>query len=156
MQKLIIAGNVGKDAVLRRTGSGDAVLGFSVAVDQGKDASGNKRDTLWVDCSVWGKRAESLESYIVKGTKLALEGRPTVRAHEGKAYLGLSVNELTFMGGGDRQDSGGSGGGGYQAPESGGYDGGGQGGGYGAGAGPNSGGRANMDDEIPFSPETRI
>jgi single-strand DNA-binding protein len=104
MQKLIIAGTVGKDAVLRRTGNGDAVLGFSVAVDQGKDASGNKRDALWVDCSIWGKRAEALQSYITKGSKLALEGRPTVRAHDGKAYLGLSVNELTFQGGGsDRQ-----------------------------------------------------
>ena len=100
MQVIIIAGNVGKDAVLRRTQSGDSVLGFSLAVDNGKDKDGNKRDTTWVDCSVWGKRAESLEQYVTKGTKLTISGRPTVRAHEGKAYLGVSVNELTFMGGG--------------------------------------------------------
>ncbi|MGB7244273.1 MAG: single-stranded DNA-binding protein [Sulfitobacter sp.] len=100
MQILIIAGNCGKDAVLRRTQSGDAVLGFSLAIDNGKDKDGNKRETTWVECSVWGKRAESLERYITKGTKLTLTGRPTVRAHEGKAYLGLSVNDLTFMGGG--------------------------------------------------------
>jgi single-strand DNA-binding protein len=106
MQKLIIAGTVGKDAVLRRTGNGDAVLGFSVAVDQGKDASGNKRDALWVDCSIWGKRAEALQSYITKGSKLALEGRPTVRAHDGKAYLGMAVNELTFQGGGSERQGG--------------------------------------------------
>jgi single-strand DNA-binding protein len=114
MQQLTIAGNVGKDAELRRTGNGDAVLGFSVAVDNGKDKNGNKRDSTWFDCSIWGKRAESLERYITKGTKVVLTGRPTAREHNGKAYLGISVNDLTFMGGNSqgerRQDS-------YQAPQ---------------------------------------
>jgi single-strand DNA-binding protein len=66
MENLIIAGTVGKDAVLRRTGNNDAVLGFSVAVDQGKDKNGKKRDTKWYDASIWGKRAESLQSYITQ------------------------------------------------------------------------------------------
>ncbi len=119
MQKLFIAGNVGKDAVLRRTQSGDAILGFSVAVDNGKDKQGNRRDSTWYDCSIWGKRAESLERHITKGLKLSLIGRPTARYHDGKVYLGMSVDDLTFMGGGN-QDSGGYGGqsGGYQAPAS--------------------------------------
>ena len=142
MQKLIIAGTTGKDAVLRRTGSGDAVLGFSLAVDNGKDKNGQKRETTWYDCSIWGKRAESLERYITKGTKLTLEGRPTVRAHEGKAYLGISVSDLTFQGGGDSggqsqgYDSGSTGN--YDAPS-----------GYGAGGNPNAG--RDLDDEIPFN-----
>ena len=127
MQQLTIAGNVGKDAELRRTGNGDAVLGFSVAVDNGKDKNGNKRDSTWFDCSIWGKRAESLERYITKGTKVVLTGRPTAREHNGKAYLGISVNDLTFMGGNSqgerRQDS-------YQAPE--------------------QAAQQGFDDEIPF------
>ncbi len=98
MQVLVIAGNVGKDAVLRRTQDGEPVLGFSVAVDNGKDKDGNNRAATWVEASVWGKRAQSLEQHIVKGTKLALTGRPTVREHDGKAYLGIVLNELTFMG----------------------------------------------------------
>ena len=119
MQKLIIAGNVGKDAVLRRTQSGDAILGFSLAVDNGKDNQGNRRDSTWYDCSIWGKRAESLERHITKGLKLTLIGRPTAREHQGKVYMGISVDDLTFMGGGQggNQYGGGSyGGGGYQAP----------------------------------------
>lgn len=118
MQTLIIAGTVGRDAELRRTNNGDPVLGFSVAVDNGKDKSGNKRDATWFDCSVWGKRAESLERHITKGSKLTLTGRPTAREHNGKVYLGIAVNDLTFMGGsngssgsrddgyGQRQDQG--------------------------------------------------
>lgn len=99
MQMLIIAGNVGKDAVLRRTNNGDAVLSFNVAVDNGKDKSGNRRDSTWVRCSIWGKRAESLENFVKKGAKLTLTGRPGVDVYEGNASLTLSVQELTFMGG---------------------------------------------------------
>lgn len=135
MQKLFIAGNVGKDPVLRRTGNGDAVLGFSLAVDNGKDKDGNKRDATWYDCSIWGKRGESLERHITKGSKLTLIGRPTTRAHEGKAYLGIAVDDLTFMGGGQSGDSGG------------GYDSGPSGGGSGYSGGSSS---HDMDDEIPF------
>ena len=100
MQSLTIAGNVGKDAELRRTQGGDAVLNFSLAVDNGKDREGNKRMATWFDCAVWGKRAEGLEQFIVKGTKLVIRGRPTAREHNGKAYLGVNVDELSFMGGG--------------------------------------------------------
>jgi single-strand DNA-binding protein len=132
MQVLMIAGNVGKDAVLRRTQGGDAVLGFSLAVDNGKDKNGNKRDTTWYDCSVWGKRAESLERYITKGTKLTLTGRPTVDAYEGKGKLGISVNELTFQGGGSEGGS---------QQSSGGYD---------SGSGGYDGGSRDLQDEVPF------
>lgn len=104
MQILTIAGTVGKDAVLRTTQGGEPVLSFSLAVDNGKDAQGNKRDATWFDCSIWGKRATSLQNHIAKGIKLTLSGRPTARAHDGKAYLGLTVNELSFQGGGQRQD----------------------------------------------------
>jgi single-strand DNA-binding protein len=103
MQVTMIAGNVGKDAVLRRTGNGDAVLSFSVAVDNGKDKNGSKRDSTWFNCSVWGKRAESLEAHITKGTKLTLTGRVDIDVYEGKGSLKLLVNELTFQGGGSQE-----------------------------------------------------
>jgi single-strand DNA-binding protein len=106
MQNLTIAGTVGKDAILRRTPGGDPVLNFSLAVDNGKDKDGNRRESTWFDCALWGKRGESLERHIVKGSKLALSGRPSARAHEGKAYLGINVQELTFMGGGERREGG--------------------------------------------------
>lgn len=105
MQTLIIAGTVGKDAVLRNTTSGDAVLGFSVAVDNGKDKSGEKREPTWYDCAIWGDRAKKLESHITKGLRMTLTGRPTAREHEGKVYLGINVDNFTFQGGGEKSDS---------------------------------------------------
>ena len=98
MLTMTIAGNVGKDAVLRNTQGGDPVLGFSIAIDGGKDKNGNKRDSTWVQCNIWGKRAESLNSHITKGTKLVVSGRPGVDVYEGKGRLTLSVQDLTFMG----------------------------------------------------------
>lgn len=99
MQILHIAGNVGNVKDLKEVG-GDKVLNFSLAVDNGKDKSGEKRDATWYDCALWGKRAEALAPHITKGSKLALSGKPGARSHEGKAYLSLTVNDLTFMGGG--------------------------------------------------------
>ncbi len=133
MQILTIAGNVGKDAELRQAG-GDDVLNFSLAVDNGKDKNGQKREATWYDCAIWGKRATSLQSHITKGGKLTLSGKPTVRVHEGKAYLGLTVNDLTFMGGGNRDDDAPRQDTARQAPQ---------------GRGP------SLDDEIPFNAEWR-
>jgi single-strand DNA-binding protein len=104
MFTMTIAGTVGKDAQLRRTQNGDPILSFSVAVDQGKDKSGAKRESVWVQASIWGKRAESLETHITKGSKLVLTGRPGVNVYEGKGSLTLSVNDLTFMGGSQKRD----------------------------------------------------
>ena len=125
MINLTIAGNVGRNSELRRTKSGDDVLGFSVAVDNGKDKSGNKRPTTWVQCSIWGKRAESLSPHIRKGTKLVLSGRPGVNVYEGTGSLTISVQDLTFMGGGEHRDAGSTN---YEQP-------------------PTS---SDLDDEIPF------
>lgn len=109
MQTVIIAGNVGNVKEVREVG-GDKVLNFSLAVDNGKDKNGERRESTWWDCSLWGKRAESLAPYIQKGSRLTVQGRPSARAHEGKAYLGVTVNELTFMS--SKQDSERSSGGG--------------------------------------------
>lgn len=102
MQTVIIAGNVGNVKEVREVG-GDKVLNFSIAVDNGKDKNGERRESTWYDCALWGKRAESLAPYIQKGSRLTVQGRPSARAHEGKAYLGVTVNELTFMS--SKQDS---------------------------------------------------
>ena len=117
MQILIIAGTIGRDAEIRHTQGGDAVAGFSVAVDNGKDKNGNKRDTTWYDCSLWGKRGEGLGPYLTKGTRVTIKGRPSARTHDGKVYMQCNVDEISLLGGGQDRQQGGSSGdqqGGYQ------------------------------------------
>ena len=101
MKAIVISGGIGKDAVLRRTQDGEAILGFSVGVD---DGYGDKKRTIWFDCSVWGKRGEKLADMLAKGTKVSVSGDLGTREHEGKTYLTVRANEVTLMGGGERKE----------------------------------------------------
>jgi single-strand DNA-binding protein len=100
MKTIVVAGRTGKQGELRHTQGGDAVLSFSVAVD---DGYGDSKSTMWFDCSVWGKRAAALEPYIVKGMPLTVSGDLSQRVHEGKTYLTIRVNEVTLQGGERRE-----------------------------------------------------
>ncbi|WP_244442532.1 single-stranded DNA-binding protein [Azospirillum lipoferum] len=153
---------------MRTTQSGEKVLGFRVANDVG---FGDRKTTQWVDCSIWGRRAESLAPHLTKGKSVVVSGEVTLREYEkrdGTRGAGLSVRvaEIDFTGGAREEGGGGSyggGGGGYESR--GGGSGGGSGGGYGGGSGGgnygggSSGGRSgggapprheDLDDEIPF------
>ncbi len=91
------SGNVGKQPVMRETKKGEKVLSFSIAVDKGKK-DGEKLPPYWVDCSLFGKRAVSLEPYINQGSKLSVTGTPSVRCYNDKAYQCLAIEKLTLMG----------------------------------------------------------
>lgn len=63
---------LGRDAELRYTPSGHAVANLSLAYNYGmKDAEG-KKPTQWVEASLWGKQAEALIDYLVKGQALSV------------------------------------------------------------------------------------
>lgn len=89
-----IAGNVGKDAALRNAG-GTQVLGFSVAAQSG---FGDRAQTIWVNCSVWGARGEKLAQYITKGTPVTVIGEISTREYEGKTYIECRVSEIKLQG----------------------------------------------------------
>ncbi len=152
-------GRLGADGELRTTQSGEKVLGFRVANDVG---FGERKTTQWVDCSIWGRRAEALAPHLTKGKAVVVSGEVTIREYEKRdgtrgAGLSVRVNEIDFTGGAREGEGGGygGGGGGYEsrgAGGGGGYGGGGGGGGFGGGR---SGGGAppkhdDLDDEIPF------
>ena len=135
MKNITISGGIGKDAVTRTTPAGHKVTGFSVAVSEG---FGDKKRTLWFDCSIWGDRGEKIAQYLTKGSKVSVAGDLSTREHEGKTYLTIRAAEVTLMGGGEQREERQE-----RKPD-----------GYGAGAGPNSG-HPVLDDEIPFAPEWR-
>lgn len=95
MNSYNVVGRIGKDAVTRQAGD-QKVTGFSLAVDSG---FGDRKQTLWLDCSGWGKRFEGVASYLVKGAQIAAHGELGTREHEGKSYLTLKLVDLTLIGG---------------------------------------------------------
>ncbi len=96
MNLFAATGNLAKDC-RKGEASGTAVLNFSIAV---KSGYGDKEQTLWVDCALWGKQAESrLSDYLVKGQKVAVTGELGQREHDGKNYLTLRVASIDLCGG---------------------------------------------------------
>lgn len=88
-------GRLGKDAVVRETQSGN-VTGFSLAMD---DGFGDRKTTLWFDCSGWGKRYEAAAPYLVKGAQVFVTGEQGEREHDGKVYKTLRLSALDLVGG---------------------------------------------------------
>ena len=90
MQKVFITGALGRDAEFKKTKNGDEVLSFPVGVSQGY---GDNKQTNWFRCSLWGKRAQSLHTYLTKGTKVAVEGSLVIGEYEGKAQYNVTVDQ---------------------------------------------------------------
>jgi single-strand DNA-binding protein len=100
MNVFTVAGRVVADAEQRFTASGTAVLGFKVATDVG---FGDKKHALFISCSLWGKRGESLAPYITKGSPITVSGEADLREWESNGKSGtsleLNVNEVALQGG---------------------------------------------------------
>jgi single-strand DNA-binding protein len=61
---------IGRDVELRHTPNGEAVANLSLAFTYGKRGADGKRPTQWVEAALWGKRAESLAPYLLKGQQV--------------------------------------------------------------------------------------
>jgi single-strand DNA-binding protein len=84
-EQTVIVGNLGGDPVMRYIPSGDAVTNFSVAVNarwMGADGRPGERVT-WYKVTCWGKLAEAVNRYLVKGRKVMV----TAKRIEAQAYL---------------------------------------------------------------------
>jgi len=76
-QKIIIAGNLGRDPEMRYTPGGQAVTNFSVATNRQYTSSDGQlvKETIWFRISAWGKLAETCNQYLRRGSKVLVEGR---------------------------------------------------------------------------------
>lgn len=72
MPQLFDVGRIGRDAELRYTPNGDPVINLAVACEYGRKGQDGKRPTQWLDASVWGKLAETLAPYLLKGQQIAV------------------------------------------------------------------------------------
>ena len=79
MNSITVAGSLGRDAELKYLNNGDAISNFSVADSQGKD-----KHTIWWNCTIYGKRPESLNQYLVKGQAVTVAGHIVEREYTDK------------------------------------------------------------------------
>ena len=99
MNSITIAGTLGRDAEIKYMANGDAVTSFSVADSQGKD-----KPTTWWSCSLFGKRAESLSQYLLKGSAVTVSGSVTEREWTDKEggkrkSMDVRVQDIALQGG---------------------------------------------------------
>jgi single-strand DNA-binding protein len=149
VNKVILVGNLGRDAELRYTPGGAPVATLNLATTEvwNDKASGQKQEkTEWHRIVLWGKSAESLSEYLTKGKQIYVEGRLQTRKWQDKDgndkySTEIRSDRIVLLGGG-----GGGGGARPQRP---------------AAAGAHAGGSDHMepmgepvselsDDDIPF------
>lgn len=142
VNKVILVGNLGRDAELRYTPGGVAVATINMATTESwKDKNGARQEkTEWHRVVLWGKPAESLSEYLVKGKQIYLEGRLETRKWTDKDgnqryTTEIRCDKVVLLGGGgggNRQQS-------HDTDEGGEY------------AGNGNGNGAQVDDsDIPF------
>jgi len=120
VNKVILVGNLGRDAELRYTPGGAAVATINMATTEVWNDKGGQRQekTEWHRVILWGKSAESLTEYLTKGKQIYVEGRLQTRQWDdkdgNKRYTTeIRGDRIVLLGG-----PGGRGGGGYAREES--------------------------------------
>lgn len=99
MNSITICGNLTKDAEMRYLPNGDPVAAFGVADNMGKD-----KGAIFWNCSLFGKRAESLSQYLTKGQSVTVIGSVSERDWTDKdgqkrKSMDVRVNDVALQGG---------------------------------------------------------
>lgn len=130
VNKVTLLGNVGKDPEVRTTQSGTQVATFSLATQRKVKEN---LTTMWHNCVAFGKLAEIVQKYVVKGSKLYAEGTIDYSQYDSdgvtKYVTKIIVNEISLLS--SKSESQGS----YQKPNH---------------STPALDDYADQDDEIPF------
>ena len=99
LNHITLMGRFVSDPELRSTGTGKAVVSFTLACDKpGKDSGAS-----FIPCVAWEKTGEFIDNYFAKGNPIAVEGRLESRQYETKegqkrTVLEVVVSQAHFCG----------------------------------------------------------
>ena len=151
INRVILVGRLTRDAELKYTSGGTAVSKFGLAINRRRKVGDQwEEEASFFDIVVWGRVAEALNQYLLKGKQVGVDGelRQSRWEQDGqkRSRVEIHANNIQLLGG--RGDSGGSGGAGDSSGS------GGSGGAprtQGAESGESGGGyRDDFEDDIPF------
>ncbi len=95
MNSVILVGRLTRDPEVRYTSDTNrAIANFSVAIDRGKDRSGNDLGADFPNIVCFGKQAEIVEKYVTKGMQIGIQGRLQTRSYENKEGKKVYVTEV--------------------------------------------------------------
>ena len=84
MNNAVLIGRLTADPELKHTQNGNAVTGFSIAVDRPYQKSGEERQADFIDIVAWRGTAEFICKYFKKGRKIAVQGAIQTRSYTDK------------------------------------------------------------------------
>jgi single-strand DNA-binding protein len=96
-----VSGRLGRDGEIREAGGGKLVS-FSVASNSWRKG---EEIVTWIDCALWGPRAEKLAPLLRKGVAVVVRGALDLREHNGKRYLDLRADDVEIVRDGSRRPS---------------------------------------------------
>ncbi len=114
LNKVFAMGNLGADPELRMTQGGQAVLKLRLACSETYLDKNKQRQerTEWMNCVIWGRRAEALAKILTKGSRIFVEGGLRTTSYENKEGTKVYRTEIVaqnilLQGGGQRGQAGG-------------------------------------------------
>jgi single-strand DNA-binding protein len=110
LNKAMVIGNLGRDAEVKVTPSGQSVASFSVATTETWTKDGEKKEkTEWHRIVLWGKTADALQPYLTAGKQVYVEGQLQTRQWEkdGQKHYSTEIraDRIVLLGGGKRGES---------------------------------------------------
>ena len=96
--KVQLIGHVGNDPEIKSFDGGKKLAKLSIATNESyKNDKGEKvEETQWHNLVAWGKTAEIIEKYVVKGKEIVIEGKLTHRSYEDKNGEKRYVTEVVI------------------------------------------------------------
>lgn len=82
MNKVILIGNLTADPQARTTNGGKSQSNFRIAVQRRFTNAQGIREADFINCIAWGTQADFVNSYMVKGRRVAVEGSLQIRSYE--------------------------------------------------------------------------
>jgi len=103
--RIVLVGNLTRDPQLSYTPNNLAICKFGIATNhRRKDKDGNtKEEVCFIDCTAFGRQAETFNQYMAKGKSVLVEGRLelqqwTSAEGEKKSKHAVIVENFVFMG----------------------------------------------------------
>lgn len=94
INRTVLVGRLTRDPELRYTGSGAAVVTFTVAVNRQFTNSQGEREADFINCVMWRKAAENFCNFTRKGSLVGIDGRIQTRSYENQQGTRVYVTEV--------------------------------------------------------------
>ena len=90
---VVLVGRLTRDPELVKAASGTSIASFRIAVDDSYKGPNGEKTTLFMDCVIYGNKADNVVKYVRKGSLISVQGRLRQRSYTNKSGVQVTVVE---------------------------------------------------------------